>query len=331
MQVVALSRFLQSSLYFAAVFIGVRGIDDLTRVPISYGVATVVGLFPMAGLLRHHFSLRQRIPWERLCSIFISAITVGAAAICIQIYLNMDTVLLGFFKTSREVGLYTSAYKIVTLASSIPMLIFTSYLPFLIRENDNFSSDWKKYVLLMFSVGLPIGIGAGLFAPIIVTSLYGAEYQGAILPLRILSIDIIAVFVSITFAQPLLLFGKEKRYLSIVAWSAGLNLLCNLFMIPMFGMTGAAVTTVAAEGLVAIRSWRAMKQEVTSTFTKEIGEILVMAVAVFLFVVLCMYFLHSTAVLGGILFIVIYCVLLLLWYLKIFKSGLALMTIFSGL
>jgi O-antigen/teichoic acid export membrane protein len=268
----------------------------------------------MYGLIQRHCSLNLKVKKEQLRSLFIAALTVGAAAICIQVYLNMDTVLLGIFKTSREMGLYTSAYKIVTLASTIPILIFTSFLPHLISQEKTITKEWKTYVLAMFSIGLPIGIGIGLLAPAFISILYGAEYQDAVLPLRILSIDIFAVFVSVTFAQPLFLLGKEKKYLSIVAWSAGLNLLFNLFMIPLYGMIGAAITTVFAESLVAFRSWKAMKQEVTSTFIKEIGEIILIGGIAVLLMFLCRTLFTWNITIAGVSFIVFYSVLILFWY-----------------
>jgi O-antigen/teichoic acid export membrane protein len=166
----------------------------------------------------------------------------------------------------------------------------------------------------MFSIGLPIGIGISLLAPAFISILYGAEYQDAVLPLRILSVDIFAVFVSVTFAQPLFLLGKEKKYLSIVAWSAGLNLLFNLFMIPLYGMIGAAITTVFAESLVAFRSWKAMKLEVTSTFTKEIGEIILIGGIAVLLMFLCRTLFTWNITIAGVSFIVFYSVLILFWY-----------------
>ncbi len=226
----------------------------------------------------------------------------------------MDTVLLGFFKTSKEVGLYTSAYKIVTLASTVPMLIFTSFLPYLVSVEKTITKEWKTYVLAMFSIGLPISIGISLLAPAFISILYGADYQDAVLPLRILSLDIFAVFVSVTFAQPLLLLGKEKRYLSIVAWSAGLNLLFNLFMIPLYGMIGAAITTVFAESLVAFRSWRAIKYEVASTFIKEIAEMILIGGIAILLMFLCKDLFTWNISIAGVSFIVFYSILILLWY-----------------
>ena len=168
----------------------------------------------------------------------------------------------------------------------------------------------------MLGIGVPLGMSVGLFAPSIISILYGSEYQGAVLPLRILSLNIIAVFISMTFAQPLLLIGKEKKYLSIVAWSAGLNLILNLFFIPRYGMLGAASTTVFAEGLVAFRAWRVMKREEGLTFTNEMLEIIIVAGFALLAVSLLWFVFRWNAVFMGGIFIVLYGILICLLYTK---------------
>jgi O-antigen/teichoic acid export membrane protein len=119
-----------------------------------------------------------------------------------------------------------------------------------------------------------------------------------------------------TFAQPLLLLGKEKKYLSLVAWSAGLNLVLNLFMIPWLGMTGAALTTVGAESVVAYRSWRIMKSVVHSTYTREMIELTAIAGCSFLLGSLCKAIFTWNLIIAGVSFIVIYAVLTLLWMFR---------------
>jgi O-antigen/teichoic acid export membrane protein len=228
----------------------------------------------------------------------------------------MDTVLLGFFKTSREVGLYTSAYKIVTLASTIPTLLFASYLPYLVSIKNATVKEWKTFVLTMFIIGLPTGIIVAIYAPEFITILYGSAYEGAVIPLRLLSLDIIAVFISVAFAQPLLLLGKEKKYLSIAAWSAGLNLLLNMFLIPLYGMTGAALTTIFAETLVAALSWKALTLEVPLTFTKEVLSIIQIAVIALMIMGLCVLLFSFSLRISGIAFIAAYGILMVRWYRK---------------
>jgi O-antigen/teichoic acid export membrane protein len=186
----------------------------------------------------------------------------------------MDVVMLGFFRTDHEVGLYTGAYKIVTLCSVVPNLIFTSFLPYLLTMKEGRKIEWKRYAAMMTRVGFPLAISVGICAPTLIALVYGAEYAGAIVPLRILSWDILAVFVSITFAQPLLLMGKERKYFSIVLSSAVLNIALNFVFIPRYGILGAAFTTVCAEGLVAYRSWRALTKDTGIHCTAEMIEIL---------------------------------------------------------
>jgi len=316
MHLVAACRFAQSLLYLLFVLAGVQSAGDLPRVPVFFAVSSALALIPLAGMLRKNFVWMHGLRWEQLRAYCISAVTVGAASMCVQVYLNIDTVLLGLFKTNREVGLYTSAYKIVTLASAIPNLLFASYLPYLVSVKSTAAKDWKTFVLTMLIIGLPTGIIVGIYAPEFITTLYGSAYDGAVIPLRLLSLDIIAVFISITFAQPLLLLGKEKKYLSIVAWSAGLNLLLNLFLIPLYGMTGAALTTIFAETLVAVRSWKALKHEVSLTFTKEVLSIIKIAIIALMAMGVCVLLFSFSLKTSGVAFIVVYGILMTRWYRK---------------
>jgi O-antigen/teichoic acid export membrane protein len=316
MHIVAISRFTQSVLYFLFVVAGVQNAADLPHVPVFFAVASALAIIPMAGILRKSFAGIHAMQWEQLRTYAVSAVTVGAASICIQVYLNIDTVLLGIYKTSHEVGLYTSAYKIVTLASAVPNLLFASYLPYLVSIKNASTKEWKIFALTMLIIGLPTGIIIGIYAPELITLLYGSVYGGAVIPLRLLSIDIIAVFMSIAFAQPLLLLGKEKKYLSIVAWSAGLNLFLNVFLIPLYGMTGAALATIVAETLVAVRSWKALSLEIPLNFTKEVLSILRIAGVALLVMGLCVFIFLFSLSISGFAFIAVYGILMTRWYVR---------------
>jgi O-antigen/teichoic acid export membrane protein len=315
MHIVAISRFVQSMLYLIFVFTGVQSVTDLPRVPVYFAISSVLAFIPLVGILRKSFVGFHDVHWEQLRAYGLSAITVGAASICIQVYLNVDTVLLGILKTSRDVGLYTSAYKIVTFASAIPNLLFASFLPYLVSIKSMAKKEWKIFVLTMLIIGLPTGIIICIYAPELIALLYGSVYDGAVIPLRLLSLDIIAVFMSITFAQPLLLLGKEKKYLSIVAWSAGLNILLNLFLIPLYGMIGAALATIFAEALVAGRSWKALKLEAPFTFRKEILSILWIAGIALTAMGLCAVIFLFNLRISGVAFIAVYGIMITRWYL----------------
>jgi len=85
-------------------------------------------------------------------------------------------------------------------------------------------------------------------------------------------------------------------------------------------MTGAAITTVFAEGLVALRSWKTLQQVVAWTFTKEIAEIISIGGIAVLLMFLCRALFAWNRTIAGVSFIVFYSILIVLWYLRQMKT-----------
>ena len=95
----------------------------------------------------------------------------------------------------------------------------------------------------------------------------GQEYIEAAIPLSILAVAIICAIYANIFVNGLLLcMGMEKYVLKITATSAFLNLFLNIFLIPIFQETGAAITTVIAEGVVVIMAVSYSKKELKGLF-----------------------------------------------------------------
>jgi O-antigen/teichoic acid export membrane protein len=70
----------------------------------------------------------------------------------------------------------------------------------------------------------------------------------------------VIVFVSINVTSVALAIGQERRFTLAVTAGAGSNLALNLILIPAFGATGAAASTVVAELVVlAVNAARVRK------------------------------------------------------------------------
>jgi O-antigen/teichoic acid export membrane protein len=105
-------------------------------------------------------------------------------------------------------------------------------------------------------------IGAGLVllaTPIswfLVPLLFGSAYLSGRGPLVILMIATAVI----TFAAPLHPFaissGQDRSYALILVCGAVGNVAANLVLIPLLGMTGAALTTLCAQSIVAALLWR---------------------------------------------------------------------------
>ena len=174
---------------------------------------------------------------------------VGISSFMVLIYYNLDSVMLGLLRSSHEVGLYTAAYKIVLLLTTVPTIILASFFPSLSKNfgEEGYEKMLRKYVSVMFIVGAPIGFIGYFAADWVMQIVFGITYQPAAMPLRILLFNVSFIFINMACGNPLLAWGEERAYLRVVAGGAIANLILNFLLIPRFGMIGAACATLLSE------------------------------------------------------------------------------------
>lgn len=174
------------------------------------------------------------------------------------IYTNLDTVMLGFMTTDKDVGYYNAAIKIKLILVSIVTSLGTVLLPrasyyvehSLIGEFWNTSRKALNFVMV---IALPMMLYFILYAKEGIYFLSGTEYKGAILPMQIIMPTLLFIGLSnILGIQILVPMGKEKIVLYSEIAGAGVDLLINALLIPSLHSTGAAVGTVIAEFIVLL-------------------------------------------------------------------------------
>jgi O-antigen/teichoic acid export membrane protein len=77
----------------------------------------------------------------------------------------------------------------------------------------------------------------------------GEGFEDAATPLRILTPALVFAFVSSVFSAVLIALNRQRALILASLGGLGLNLALNLWAIPRFGYTGAAVTTVVSEAV----------------------------------------------------------------------------------
>ena len=160
----------------------------------------------------------------------------------------MDILMLGFFTNSTTVGLYHPAARTAGLLQSLLMSFIGIYAPLIsqFHSENNLSkmSDTYKLVsrwLLVFSV--PVSIMLFIF-PENILSLFGEEYLASKNALLILTIStLIQAFFGA--ASPTLgMSGFAKLVLGNTVIAFTLNFILNYYLIPLYGIKGAAFATL---------------------------------------------------------------------------------------
>lgn len=254
MGIVGLRDLMKGGLFCAAVIVFVREPGQLLNVAwFSSGTVLVgellllallfsgfLGFVPRPGFYRKedHGSLRH-------------AARIGLILLMAQIYYRTDSVLLGFIKDERHVGLYTAIYQLIFAGESIAALYFTSVLP---RISSFWQSDRGKLSsLLEFSMsvfvvlGCLLGILGLLFSGNIIYIIYGSDYASSHRALGILIWSMVMTYTALTPAYFLMgtQFQKECSHATMIA--ALVNLVLNFPLIIYYGIYGAALATVASK------------------------------------------------------------------------------------
>lgn len=208
-----------------------------------------------------------------------------------QINYDADTILLGYFLTAADVGYYGVAIGLSRFFWLVPSAIQTITYPVTSEywANTNhraLQTMIDKSMKYTACILLPIGLGIGFFANDIVTLIFGKSFIYVVFPLRILIIG--TVIYGIIKAVGSFFTGIGRPDLSLKIDSAGaiVNLVLNISLIPLFGISGAAFAAVASFVVMAILLIYLMIKighiNININTYVQLGIITILAVALFM-------------------------------------------------
>ncbi len=161
--------------------------------------------------------------------------------------LRIDTMLIGYFRTSSEVGIYRSASQtaILLLIFFISFNnIFAPMIADIINKGDRerMRQLFKTVARWNFALTLPLFIVVGINAKNILR-LFGPDFTAGWLPLIILGAGQLLNSSAGALSYMLIMSGHQYQKLSGDFAIVITNLILNIILIPRWGLTGAAVAT----------------------------------------------------------------------------------------
>jgi O-antigen/teichoic acid export membrane protein len=187
--------------------------------------------------------------WTRAKSLIQQSWPLILTAVMISIYMKIDQVMLKS-AGSKIVGIYSAAARISESWYFIPVAIVTSVFPAIIHARKTDIERYHKRLQnlydLLVAISLPVAILVSIFANQIIHILYGNPYQGAGLLLSIHIWSGIFVFLGSASSQFLLAEGFTLISFSRTAFGALVNVVLNLWLIPIYGALGASIATLIA-------------------------------------------------------------------------------------
>jgi len=176
-----------------------------------------------------------------------------ASLLAVNIYTNLDTVMLGFINGNEAVGYYSVASKVkwilLSLITSISAVLLPRLSFYISKKNTSkFNKMLKESSAVIFFIAIPLVAFFIVEAQNSIQLLGGEKYISATLSMQILMpILVISGFSNITGNQILIPMNRERYFMFAVSLGALVNLGLNLILMPKLGIIGASMATLFAE------------------------------------------------------------------------------------
>lgn len=251
---ITIRGFIIKTVSVVLLFIFVKSKTDL----LYYGSYTVFGV--LGGNIFNFFRLRKYIHRENIIfsELHIKrhvkpVLKVFSFSVVTSIYLQLNTVLLGFLKNALAVGYFAAATKVMQMLLMMSSCLGSVMMPrasHLIAENkeDEFNRLIQKSYDFTMAIALPMTIGLIFCAPSLITALCGVKFEHSILPSQIIAPIILMVAISNVFGiQVLFPKGKINIVTLCCVIGAVADLILNLCLIPFFSYIGTSIAYLGAE------------------------------------------------------------------------------------
>ena len=211
-------------------------------------------------------ALRPSFDLPRWRSILREVVPYALAAVAGLIYFRLGVLLLGSFGTDEEVGIYSTAFRIIEVVSALPFIAVSSAFPILARAARD-DADRLRYGIqrlfdgsVVFGLFLVVGLVVGArFAIEVIAPI--DEFAASVPVLRLQAVAVVFTFFVATFSFALLSLRRYRELLisnlaAVIIAAVGTPLLA-----PQMGAEGAALATTLAEATLsvayAVALWRA--------------------------------------------------------------------------
>ena len=232
--------------FFAVLFVsfGLTAVNAILGSTLGF-----IAVLPVAYLIFRKMGLRvSGYSFSEFKRIFRFSLPISATALSAFVLAYIDILLLGYFLSAREVGIYSAAAPTSRMVMAFSTALYAVMLPSVsetVAKKDR--PQLKEYVTYAYKLSLvillPLTIVSILLSGPIITLLFGSQYAGAAGPFEILVIG--TAFLGI-FTLNSGIFqgaGRPGVPMAILVSTAVLDGLLNIMLIPRLGIIGAATAS----------------------------------------------------------------------------------------
>jgi O-antigen/teichoic acid export membrane protein len=262
--------------------IGVRntcaGISNIMRIVIQFvaiyfgyeasGLAggMVAGAFVAAIIEFHFFDLHLvRFKWDHIIRLSTFSFWLFLTSSGMLVFSYADTVLIGHFMEISDVGIYRIVLQFTLVATFSTYALRNTLWPRVSRwgktnEIDLVEESLSRAISYSLVLAMPVLVGGVILGDRLLYFFYGADFaRGYHALIILLCVQVVNVF-QYFFTMYLDALDHPKESFKVTAIGIVANIGLNILLIPVIGINGAAIATLATMTLNALLAQRVLSK-----------------------------------------------------------------------
>ena len=250
-------------------------IDNISRILIQviavflgYGIAGLAGGFIMGVIFGAIINLRfldlrlVHFGWRHLKSLssfsFWSFLVSGGG----MVFMYSDSVMIGYFLNNADVGVYRIIFQFTALAAFTTIALRATLWPRVSRwdkigETKLIEESLSRAFTYSLILAVPLFVGGALLGDRLLYFFYGPDFVSYTTLMILFIVQIVNIF-QYFFTTYLSAMNKVKEVFKITAVAVAANIVLNAALIPVMGISGAAVATLVTMTLNAVLAGRVL-------------------------------------------------------------------------
>lgn len=220
---------------------------------ICYLISFLVGLF-----LIIRFTGRLRVSFHRPISLLIirESIPYALLIILMALFTRVDSVMLERMldNGAEQAGFYAQGFRLIDAFFMFAMLFSNLLLPIfskMIRVGENVKELFSISAKLLVWGSIALAAFCFWNAKEVLELIYTNDTSQSAPPFQLLILTFVAMCIILIFGTYLTALGEMKTLNTIAFIGLIINIAANLYLIPHYGVLGAAVSTLATQFVVA--------------------------------------------------------------------------------
>jgi len=236
---------------------------------ISYTSASLLVTIITGSIIfwRYGFEVIKNFTSKLVKPILVSAWPIAVSGLLSIFLFNIDLIMLGWWRTVSEVGVYSAAQKIIGVLTIFSGLIGTSTFPVFARFAHQEDKEKIRVLVegafkIMFAFCIPVIVGGVILGSSLLPYIFGSGYSSGGGAFIVLLFSILAMYPLVILSNYVFAHDKQRKTVLFPLVGAIFNIILNFLLVPPYGMIGASFATLVSFFVYTFLMYR---------FAKKIG------------------------------------------------------------